>query len=154
MPRHSRLDARIALMMMALVALLATSACDSPILAKAVKPTLVVTPSPTTVEIEVFQDRLEPEQVSPVAGTPLRLRVVNRSQSPCAFFAGDYLQDVQVAAGGSAEMSFTIPSLPGPAGAETSLTTMGCRGDQARTGRVVVQPQPGPEPQPKVPPRP
>ena len=97
---------------------------------------------PVQIEVEVYPDRLDPEQLVLRAGEAVRVEVVDHSGAVCSFYVGEYLRDLEVPSGGHAEMAFTVPNLPGPPGAVASTTTFGCKGDAARTGNVVVQPRP------------
>ena len=92
------------------------------------------------VEVEVLGDRLEPSQLVLRAGEPIRLRVTNRGRDRCLFFVADYLANLRAAPGGQVEISFTVPDRTGAA--EQRTGPMGCQGDTARMGSVVVQPRP------------
>ena len=97
---------------------------------------------PIQLTVEVYADRLDPEQLVLDAGTTWRVELFNRSGEPCTFYIGPYLSDLEVPSNGQAEMGFTVPSLPGTPDAPHTTTTFGCRGDEAPTGNVVVMPRP------------
>ena len=97
-------------------------------------------PPARIVEVEVLGDRLEPSRLVLRAGEPISLRVINRGRDRCLFFVADYLANLRAAPGGQVEMGFTVPDRPGAA--EQRTAPMGCQGDNARMGSVVVQPRP------------
>ncbi len=99
------------------------------------------TPVGRLVEVGVFADRLEPPEVLLELGEPIRLRLTNRGGTQCLFFVADYVANLRAAAGGTVEATFTVPG--SRVGSKIGLTTgrMGCQGDPARMGTVVVQPR-------------
>jgi len=89
----------------------------------------------------VFADRLEPPEVVLELGEPIRLRLMNRGTSQCLFFVADYLANLRAAPRGDVEATFTVPEPRGGSKVGPSTGRMGCQGDPARAGSVVVQPR-------------
>ena len=127
-------------------ALLLGSACVGPARtatnATPSSPTTTLALVPREVEVIVYDDRIEPDQLVLDAGVPVRVEVDNRTGAACQFYVGDYLQDLYVPANDDAQMGFTVPNIPGAPGAGHAASTFGCAGDQARVGNLVVMPRP------------
>ena len=97
---------------------------------------------PVEIQVTVAADRIDPNQLVLDAGEAVRVEVVNDGPQACEFYVGEYLSDLEVPAGGQAEMAFIVPNLPGPPDAPHSTTTFGCADHAGPTGNVVVMPRP------------
>jgi hypothetical protein len=118
---------------------------------------LVATAAPPaqSATVTIYDDRLDPGQLSLEVSSAVNLDVVNQTGVDCTFYIEGYVSDIQVPAGGNAGTSFEIPSLPprpdtiadatteGPSDSGSVAVPMGCRGVAAQQGQAVVQQQPG-----------
>jgi hypothetical protein len=85
-------------------------------------------------EVVIYSDRIEPRQVSFTAGAAAEIEVANRSDADCIFFVGDYVIDLPVPAGETAQMGLTVPE-----DRSDEVVTMGCRNDPTRRGTAVIE---------------
>ena len=86
------------------------------------------------LEIDVLDDRLDPQEVEIRVPDRYQLIVNNKSSEDCLFSLGEYVRDLPVAAGTIGQIDFNLPpdDPPGPE------LTMGCEGDEERQGEVSV----------------
>ena len=94
---------------------------------------------PRVEEVVVYDDRLEPRQITVPAGVPVRVQVGNRSKTDCTFFVGDYLLDLKVPAGQTGAMAFTVPEVAQRGQDPSTTVTMGCKDDTRRQGTAVIE---------------
>jgi hypothetical protein len=85
-------------------------------------------------EIEIYEDRVEPERLAITASTENQVQVANRGARDCTFFIGDFLTGLRVPAGETAKMGLTVP-----VGRDGETVAMGCAGDQDRQGTIVIE---------------
>jgi hypothetical protein len=102
-----------------------------------------------THTIEIFDDRVTPQQLEIAASQPTRLQIENKSSSDCTFFMGNVVQGILVAAGQTVENSLSpLGGASSTAGTGNDTVEMGCQGDEERQGEAVIEfrglaPQPG-----------
>ena len=94
---------------------------------------------PRVEEVVVYDDRLEPRQITVPAGVPVRIQVGNRGKTECTFFVGDYLLDLKVQSGQTGAMAFTVPEVARRGQDPSSTVMMGCKGDTRRQGTAVIE---------------
>ena len=74
----------------AVLALVAAACRDNPSALRSETP--AVPSVPVQIAVEVYGDRLDPEQLVLDADVPVQVEVFNRSQAACSFYVGDYLR--------------------------------------------------------------
>lgn len=87
------------------------------------------------LEVRVEEGGLEPPVAQVRAPDQYQLIVRNESDRPCTFDLATYVQGLEVAPGETGQIDVELPLVE----ADGSELEMGCRGDDERTGRVVVR---------------
>ncbi len=95
--------------------------------------------NPRLTKVTVYDDRIEPRQLTLTAGVSIQMEVANRGQKDCTFSVGSYLQQLQVPAGQTVANSFTLSATSTTAPNSSDTVTMGCEGDSSRQGKAVVE---------------
>jgi hypothetical protein len=93
-------------------------------------------------QVTIYNDRVEPRQITFQTGIPLQVQVNNQSSRDCSFYVGEFAKDTQIAAGQTGAMTFTVPApaTQGPqVGTQGVTGAMGCAGDSEREGRFVAE---------------
>ncbi len=99
-----------------------------------------INPSTRKVSIDVYDDRVQPQQLVLGTGIAVDAHITNRGSRSCAFTIASYApQPLVIEAGQSGDLRFTIDT---PAGNPTSnrvVQAMGCNGQTQQQGTVVVE---------------
>lgn len=91
------------------------------------------------VTVDLYNDRIQPAQLTLSTGTVVDARVNNHGSRSCSFSMGDYVKAVNVPAGAHRNVRFTVDTPSGNPTSVEATMSMGCAGVEAQQGSLVVQ---------------
>jgi hypothetical protein len=84
---------------------------------------------------------IQPARLTLPVNVAVRIEITNTGPA-CEFFVGDYLRGLVIAQGEVDESAFVVSNVPAGAPASTSVSTMGCIGDNRRQAQFATSANP------------